>query len=874
MVFFILDVISAFVIVLMGILVLVRNPKKAVNYTFLGFSISVSLLVLSIMLMHINPFPEYLTLIDRATDCFGAMVILFLLAFSRVYPDKEITPKWQSLLYYLPIFVIAVLSISTPWFIESITVENMVIVQETFGILQPVFIGSVLIYFIAIVINLFNTYRRSESRKIRQQLQFFFLILSICVLATIIFAGILPFFQIFVFHHFGVSIVTSVFTVCFGYILMSKRVFDFQSVALKSAGWLILSLMVFLFLAGFYYFLDTSLKGIDSIQKTIITILLFVILYLYMQKVQPYFNKIFSRTETDREAVLTKLAEELLQLRNIEKLLLKIEDTVKYSTGADRVTIYTVSGKTYNNLLKPGDNILIPKKLMDFLLFHNEILELDDPQIDTTDAELTKTIHEYSPNGQIALVAPLIYAWELVGVMHISPKKNRRDYSHTDIDFLNSFKNQAVLALNNALLVNNLETIVQNKTQELQEKNQTLEYLIGAVELDNTIFRAINEISRLLLSVNYYTVEEFFSTVIQIIPSCIEIEKVSLYRYSHEENHFRFFKGTNRSLMDIEFERLVAKTDGDPMTETAKLGEPRYVADISTLAAKTISEYQIKKSIVSIPIRFESEVIAIINLIDKLGKEDYTENDMNFFHTLTHFINLAYEKTTVFEAKLKSERFASIGLMASNIIHDIKNPMTTIKGFAELICSQEFPEDQKRDFAKLISSEVSRLLDLTTEILEFSRGQIRINKTRNNLREYISEIEENISALLQQKNIGFKTRIDFEAELTFDREKMKRVFFNIAHNAMDALEEGGFFEIAANLNKRSVTFILKDNGPGIPEEIRDTLFEPFVTYGKEHGTGLGLAIVRDIVLKHSGRIYFESSSSTGTSFYIEIPMEE
>ncbi len=101
-----------------------------------------------------------------------------------------------------------------------------------------------------------------------------------------------------------------------------------------------------------------------------------------------------------------------------------------------------------------------------------------------------------------------------------------------------------------------------------------------------------------------------------------------------------------------------------------------------------------------------------------------------------------------------------------------------------------------------------------------------------------------------------------------DPEKISRVFMNIMKNALEAMAKGGTFRIEASQENGEVKFSLSDTGGGIPEEIRDKLFDSFVTSGKEGGTGLGLAIVKKVIDEHKGRIEVESETGVGTTFNI------
>jgi signal transduction histidine kinase len=104
-----------------------------------------------------------------------------------------------------------------------------------------------------------------------------------------------------------------------------------------------------------------------------------------------------------------------------------------------------------------------------------------------------------------------------------------------------------------------------------------------------------------------------------------------------------------------------------------------------------------------------------------------------------------------------------------------------------------------------------------------------------------------------------------------DETKMRRALYNIASNARDAMEDGGSLTITTHSMNNTVEFRLSDTGPGIPQEIRDTLFEPFVTHGKPTGTGLGLAIAKKTIEDHGGEICVESEPGKGATFIISVP---
>jgi len=132
-------------------------------------------------------------------------------------------------------------------------------------------------------------------------------------------------------------------------------------------------------------------------------------------------------------------------------------------------------------------------------------------------------------------------------------------------------------------------------------------------------------------------------------------------------------------------------------------------------------------------------------------------------------------------------------------------------------------------------------------------------------------MSKTFAVIFSEKKIQFTISSDFQGSIHLDPDRFLRVLVNIAANASDALFPGGHFDVTISRGTGSVLFTLRDDGPGIPISIQDTLFEPFVTSGKSHGTGLGMAIAKSLVEVHGGTIGFESVAGKGVTFKIEIP---
>jgi signal transduction histidine kinase len=124
---------------------------------------------------------------------------------------------------------------------------------------------------------------------------------------------------------------------------------------------------------------------------------------------------------------------------------------------------------------------------------------------------------------------------------------------------------------------------------------------------------------------------------------------------------------------------------------------------------------------------------------------------------------------------------------------------------------------------------------------------------------------------MTEMDIKLECNLAFDGPVLMDGDRFRRVIYNIAGNAADAMPAGGKLIIDVAQEPGRVVFTFVDNGPGIPDEIQETLFEPFVTHGKSHGTGLGMAIVKKIVEQHGGQITYDSKRGQGTKFVVKLP---
>ena len=227
-------------------------------------------------------------------------------------------------------------------------------------------------------------------------------------------------------------------------------------------------------------------------------------------------------------------------------------------------------------------------------------------------------------------------------------------------------------------------------------------------------------------------------------------------------------------------------------------------------------------------------------------------------------------------ALLKNERLATIGQMASSIIHDLRNPLATISTAAEVMQNDGLSAVRRQTMLETQLRASARMNSMLAELLEFSRGSYKLNPSRLSLASVVQRSLQELNVQLSQLGVQVHTEVSEEILLDADGEKLGRVLENLLINCLQAFQQAGqkagTIQILARIDSDAVKLELRDDGPGIPASIRERLFEPFISVGKIGGTGLGLAIARGIVEAHGGKISL-ANSEIGAHFVIQLPLE-
>jgi PAS domain S-box-containing protein len=266
-------------------------------------------------------------------------------------------------------------------------------------------------------------------------------------------------------------------------------------------------------------------------------------------------------------------------------------------------------------------------------------------------------------------------------------------------------------------------------------------------------------------------------------------------------------------------------------------------------------------------------------IVPLLGKNDQPEQ---YF-----FISTDITKQKELEIKL-SDALAEIkktdelkNEFASMITHELKTPLTPIRGYCEILKDETFGvlNNDQKDFVNIIEQNATRLERLIGDVLDVQKldmGKMTYNKKNLDVDEFLKNVEKDISPLLKEKEIHFSLPDGVKINIVTDKFRLHEIFENLIRNSIDFVPLRGKIFVGIQNNKNMLVFSVHDNGVGIPKEKQSNIFKKFfqgdTSQTRKHGgTGLGLVVCKGLIEGLGGKIWFDSQEGVGTTFYFSIP---
>jgi signal transduction histidine kinase len=214
-------------------------------------------------------------------------------------------------------------------------------------------------------------------------------------------------------------------------------------------------------------------------------------------------------------------------------------------------------------------------------------------------------------------------------------------------------------------------------------------------------------------------------------------------------------------------------------------------------------------------------------------------------------------------------KIALIGKMSVAVVHDLKNPMSTIQTLVEMANTDEITKEERIRNLNLIHREISRLSDMAYEILDFVKGDLVLKQETLNLEDFIQEVYNFLEIDFEYADVKFILDLQYKGVVKFDPEKVRRVIVNLAKNALEAMYDRKrkyTFTVHSQKINQKLHLSFEDNGPGLPDSVQERIFLTFATEGKANGTGIGLYMAKWTMDSHGGEIHYKTEKGVGTTF--------
>jgi GAF domain-containing protein len=460
------------------------------------------------------------------------------------------------------------------------------------------------------------------------------------------------------------------------------------------------------------------------------------------------------------------------------------------------------------------------------------------------------------------LCVPMLSHEKVVGVVEVINKQDGTVFTQEESNLLMSFGAQAAIAIQNAQLFTQVDEALSERLQELQTLQAIDRELQSSLELKNVL-----DIS-LTRAMDALGVEMGIMGVIQ----------------SHDQEPGLYLLAQRG--MPTEMGRYKR----DPWPETRGIigrvirsGELAWVNDITQDKDYVPTSHRTRSVLVA-PVMREDKVMGILSL-ESMALDYFTSDDVAFVKLMVGPVAIAIQNAQLFE-QVKEANQAKTEFM-DIAAHDLKLPMTSIKGYSKLLqMGAGGPLSEKQaEFLGIISNNVDRMDRLVKDLLDISRidaGRIRLEIEDVQMRDVINDAVEALQTQIENKHLTLKLDLaDNLPELRADYSRMVQIMTNFVSNASKYTPEGGSILVMAkpcnNGALSGVSVTIKDTGYGISVEDQTKLFTKFFRSSDQNirdepGTGLGLSITKSMIEAHGGELSFESELGAGTSFTFTVPL--
>jgi signal transduction histidine kinase len=470
-----------------------------------------------------------------------------------------------------------------------------------------------------------------------------------------------------------------------------------------------------------------------------------------------------------------------------------------------------------------------------------------------------------------AVTVPMLREGEAPGAISVTRRDPGR-FSDAEVALLQTFADQAVIAMENVRLF-----------KELQARTAELTRSVGELT-------ALGEVGQTLSST--LDLDTVLTTIVSRAVQLTGTDGGSIYEYDEATEEFSLRATHNLGDQNVELRRGVRLRKGEGVTgRMAITHEPVQVPDITVAGAydSRLREALLRagaRSVLAVPLRREDHLIGGL-VINRNTPGEFPSEVVELLRTFATQSALAIQNARLFrEIGDKSRQLEAASRHKSeflaNMSHELRTPLNAVIGFSEVLLQRMFGElNAKQDeYLKDIYASGQHLLSLINDILDLSKieaGRMELAPARFHLPSALENAVTLVKERAARHGIALQVDVDPQlGELVGDERKVKQVLLNLLSNAVKFTPEGGRIALKASQEDGTVKIAVTDTGIGIAPEDQGAIFEEFRQVGsderKREGTGLGLTLAKKFVELHGGRIWVESTVGQGSTFTFTLPL--
>jgi len=470
------------------------------------------------------------------------------------------------------------------------------------------------------------------------------------------------------------------------------------------------------------------------------------------------------------------------------------------------------------------------------------VAETGEPLIieDIEKDQMFSRINRQHYESKSLISVPLKYKGNILGVINLNNKVTGTTFTEDDLKLLTTFAAQAAIAIDRA-------NIFADKGEKINE------------------LTVLFEIARDISTIN--NIDEMGEIIYSHLRKLIHIEAIIWYSYYDKARYF-----------NLEFDYMSEKC-GPDLTFPAELKINKEVidseSDVDIISINsTVKDWfaencpGCKFAIEIIPVQLRKKTASLMVI---LADSEFDASSKSLATVVASQVASVYERH---KAVLSGMQLVTMGKMISEICHDLKKPLTNLKGSVQIYKSK-IKGKEVIDFFSSTEKEINRLHDLVVEMVDFANPN-KYQVAKEDLKSIVEKASHILERDFEKKKIDFSIdQPNYVPPVVVNKKEIFEAILNILMNATDSLEENGQLKVSIGLLSSSDQYVriaVSDNGCGIPKDKISRIFDRYYTT-KETGTGLGLAIVERVVDAHNGRLAVESEPGKGTIFNIDLPIK-